>query len=77
MSQNSKVTIQNLKSSLKELHWPTSAPNKEVLIERLGWANLPQSFDIFQDLKVNVKSNVFKFSKADSVIKRIPKGSRI
>ena len=79
MPQKLKVSVLDLKSSLKALKWPISG-TKEVLIERLGRANLPQSFDTFHDTPVtiaNPKSNSFKFSKAGPVLKRIPKGSRI
>ena len=48
MSQKVKVSVLELKSQLKVLQKPTSG-NKDVLIERLGWANLPQSFDMFND----------------------------
>ena len=49
MSQ--KVKVSDLKSSLKDLEWPTSG-NKDVLIERLGWANMLQSFDILMTPQV-------------------------
>ena len=76
MSQKSKISVLELKSRLKDLKYPTSG-NKDTLIERLGWANMPQSFDIFEDFSTNSETNSPKFSKATSVIKRIPKGSRI
>ena len=42
------MIIPELKARLKDLGWPVSG-NKDVLIERLGWAEQPQSFDIFSD----------------------------
>ena len=77
MSQKVKVSVLELKSSLKDLNFPTSG-NKDVLIERLGWANMPQSFDVFNDSSLtNVETSGMNFTKAGPVLKRIPKGSRL
>ena len=77
MSQKAKITVQELKSILKDLKYPTSG-NKNELIERLGWANMPQSFDIFSDYSTNdVLQGEVNFKKEGPVFKRIPKGSRL
>ena len=78
MSQKIKVSVLELKSSLKDLNWPTSG-NKDALLERLSWASMPQSFDIFSESSGTTlsESDGLKFSKAGPIMKRIPKGSRI
>ena len=81
MSQKVKVSVLELKSQLKVLQKPTSG-NKDVLIERLGWANLPQSFDMFNDSSSsqldgsNDQESLLKFTEG-AVYKRIPKASRL
>ena len=81
MSQKVKVSVLELKSQLKVFQKPTSG-NKDVLIERLGWANLPQSFDMFNDSSSsqldgsNDQESLLKFTEG-AVYKRIPKASRL
>ena len=75
-----KVTVEDLKAQLKALNKPSSG-TKDVLINRLGWAELSQSFDVFKEFPKQtnpkeVKTKGFQFSKAGPVLKRIPKGSR-
>ena len=78
---NFNVTVLELKSKLKELNLPTSGL-KDALINRLAFAELPMSYDIFKDSpKVsnvkNEETKIFNFTKSGPVIKRVPKGSRL
>ena len=75
MSQKVKITIIELKSILKDLKYFTSG-NKNELIECLGWFNMLQSFDIFNDSSTN-NLGIVNFQKEGPVFKRIPKGSRL
>ena len=89
---NKGIKIEQLKKALKALNLPQSG-NKSNLLERLGWANLPQSCDIFQDISSqtnkNFATNVMNDSTTENgswdlikvkqgpVHKRIPKASRL
>ena len=52
------MIIPELKARLKDLGWPVSG-NKDVLIERLGWAELLQSFEVFSDKPEVVQNTVW------------------
>ena len=72
------MIIPELKARLKDLGWPVSG-NKDVLIERLGWAEQLQSFEVFSD-KPEVVQNTVWFQdliKTGPIVKRLPKASRL
>ena len=79
---NKKVTIEMLKKSLKDLKLPQSG-NKDVLIQRLGWAELNSiETDLFMDQFVsnnvtNDKQPLQLKTFNRPIFKRIPKASRL
>jgi hypothetical protein len=72
------MIIPEIKARLKELGWAISG-NKDVLIERLGWAEQLQSCDIFLDKPAVVQNSVWfqDLIKTGPIVKRLPKASRL
>ena len=78
------MIVSEIKARLKEINtesntkWQVSGV-KDVLLERLGWAEQPQAYNVFSDTlqAPNVKlDNLLNFERKGPVIKRIPKASR-
>ena len=65
-----------LSGALKRLNLPPSG-TKQVLMDRLGWAELTPFTEIFVDPQDSPKSWDLNFPTSDPTIKKIPKASRI